>query len=204
MIDRFIATCCQRRGIVWLVLLFVAAYGVYCWKQLPIEAYPDIADVTSQIVTQVPGLGAEEIEQQITIPLERALLGTPGMHVLRTRSLFALSLITVVFEDGSDGYFTRERLQERLASVNLPYEAKPGLDPYTSLPARTVGAAVLDRDPAPAKSTRRGRRQQFRRPDDAIHAGTRSRKTGQLRPLAGAGEGRHQRQQPQQRRQRHR
>jgi Cu/Ag efflux pump CusA len=54
------------------------------------------------------------------------------MHVLRTRSLFALSLITVVFEDGSDGYFTRERLQERLASVNLPYEAKPGLDPYTS------------------------------------------------------------------------
>ncbi|OEZ95832.1 cobalt-zinc-cadmium resistance protein CzcA [Janthinobacterium sp. HH107] len=132
MIDRFIATCCQRRGIVWLVLLFVAVYGVYCWKQLPIEAYPDIADVTSQIVTQVPGLGAEEIEQQITIPLERALLGTPGMHVLRTRSLFALSLITVVFEDGSDGYFTRERLQERLASVNLPYDAKPGLDPYTS------------------------------------------------------------------------
>ncbi len=58
------------------MLLFVAAYGVYCWKQLPIEAYPDIADVTSQIVTQVPGLGAEEIEQQITIPLERALLGT--------------------------------------------------------------------------------------------------------------------------------
>lgn len=132
MIDRFIATCCQRRGIVWLVLLFVTAYGIYSWKQLPIEAYPDIADVTSQIVTQVPGLGAEEIEQQITIPLERALLGTPGMHVLRTRSLFALSLITVVFEDGSDGYFTRERLQERLASVNLPYEAKPGLDPYTS------------------------------------------------------------------------
>ena len=59
MIDRFIATCCQRRGIVWLVLLFVTAYGIYSWKQLPIEAYPDIADITSQIVTQVPGLGAE-------------------------------------------------------------------------------------------------------------------------------------------------
>ena len=83
MIDRFIATCCQRRGIVWLVLLFVAAYGVYCWKQLPIEAYPDIADVTSQIVTQVPGLGAEEIEQQITIPLERALL-VPAAAVLQS------------------------------------------------------------------------------------------------------------------------
>ncbi|CDG81509.1 efflux RND transporter permease subunit [Janthinobacterium agaricidamnosum] len=132
MIDSFITTCFKRRGIVWLVLLFVTLYGIYSWKQLPIEAYPDIADVTSQIVTQVPGLGAEEIEQQITIPLERALLGTPGMHVLRTRSLFALSLITVVFDDGSDGYFTRERLQERLISVTLPYGAKPGLDPYTS------------------------------------------------------------------------
>src|SRR5450830_1217452 len=125
MVDRFITTCCQRRGIVWLVLLCVTLYGVYCWKQLPIEAYPDIADVTSQIVTQVPGLGAEEIEQQITIPMERALMGTPGMHVLRTRSLFALSLITVVFEDGSDGYFTRERLQERMTTVTLPQDAKP-------------------------------------------------------------------------------
>ncbi|WCM93964.1 CusA/CzcA family heavy metal efflux RND transporter [Acidovorax sp. NCPPB 2350] len=132
MIDRLISTCLQRRGIVWLVFVFVALYGVFSWKQLPIEAYPDIADVTSQIVTQVPGLGAEEVEQQITIPLERALLGTPGMHVLRSRSLFALSLITVVFEDGTDGYFARQRLQERLGDVKLPYGAVPGLDPYTS------------------------------------------------------------------------
>jgi len=132
MINNIITTCFQRRGIVWLVFAFVTLYGVWSWKQLPVEAYPDIADVTSQIVTQVPGLGAEEIEQQITIPLERALLGTPGMHVLRTRSLFALSLITVVFEDGTDGYFARQRLQERLGDVSLPYDAVPGLDPYTS------------------------------------------------------------------------
>ena len=97
MIDRIVNTCFRRRGIVWLVFAFAALYGLFCWKQLPVEAYPDIADTTSQIVTQVPGLAAEEIEQQITIPLERALLGTPGMHVLRTRSLFGLSLITVVF-----------------------------------------------------------------------------------------------------------
>ena len=132
MIDRIVSTCFQRRGIAWLVFVFVALYGVWSWKQLPVEAYPDIADVTSQIVTQVPGLGAEEVEQQITIPLERALLGTPGMHVLRSRSLFALSLITVVFEDGTDGYFARQRLQERLNEVSLPYDAEPGLDPYTS------------------------------------------------------------------------
>ena len=132
MIERIVNTCFQRRGIVWLLFVFVALYGVWSWKQLPVEAFPDIADVTSQIVTQVPGLGAEEVEQQITIPLERALLGTPGMHVLRSRSLFALSLITVVFEDGTDGYFARQRLQERMSSVTLPYGATPGLDAYTS------------------------------------------------------------------------
>lgn len=132
MIETIVSTCFRRRGIAWLVFAFVALYGFWCWKQLPLEAYPDIADVTSQIVTQVPGLGAEEMEQQITIPLERALLGTPGMHVLRSRSLFALSLITVVFDDGTDGYFARQRLQERLNEVTLPYDAVPGLDPYTS------------------------------------------------------------------------
>ena len=133
MIDRIVNTCFRRRGIVWLVFAFAALYGLFCWKQLPVEAYPDIADTTSQIVTQVPGLAAEEIEQQITIPLERALLGTPGMHVLRTRSLFGLSLITVVFQDGVDGYWSRQRLQERLDEVDLPYGAAAGLDPYTCL-----------------------------------------------------------------------
>ncbi|UJB65663.1 efflux RND transporter permease subunit [Acidovorax sp. YS12] len=132
MIDRLVTLCFQRRGLVWLVFAFAALYGVFCWKQLPIEAYPDIADTTSQIVTQVPGLAAEEIEQQITVPLERALLATPGMHVLRSRSLFALSLITVVFDDGVDGYWARQRLQERINDVDLPYGAKPGLDPYSS------------------------------------------------------------------------
>lgn len=132
MIERIVNTCFHRRGIVWLVFAFAALYGVFSWKQLPLEAYPDIADVTSQIVTQVPGLAAEEIEQQITVPLERALLATPGMHVLRSRSLFGLSLITVVFQDGVDGYWARQRLQERLNEVDLPYGAKASLDPYTS------------------------------------------------------------------------
>ena len=100
MIERLVTLCFDRRGIVWLVFAFAALYGVHSFQQLPIEAYPDIADVTSQIVTQVNGLAAEEVEQQITIPIERALLGTPGMQVLRTRSLFGLSLVTVVFQDG--------------------------------------------------------------------------------------------------------
>jgi len=132
MIDRLVAISFQRRGIAWLVFVLVALYGVFCWKQLPLEAYPDIADTSSQVVTQVPGLAAEEVESQITIPLEREIMGTPGMHVMRSKSTFGLSLITVVFRDGVEDYWSRQRLQERIASVTLPYGAQPGLDPLTS------------------------------------------------------------------------
>src|SRR5207253_3474772 len=132
MVERLVSLCFNRRGIVALVFLLAAAYGFYSWKQLPLEAYPDIADTTSQVVTQVNGLAAEEVEQQITIPLERGIMGTPRMHVMRSKSTFDLSLITVVFEDGTEDYWSRQRLQERLGAVSLPYGAVPQLDPLTS------------------------------------------------------------------------
>ena len=114
------------------LFILLAFFGFYSWKQLSIEAYPDIADVTSQVVTQVSGLAAEEVEQQITIPIERALNGLPGMHVMRSRSTFGLSMITMVFEDGVDDYWARTRIQERLNDLSLPKGASPGLDPLTS------------------------------------------------------------------------
>jgi cobalt-zinc-cadmium resistance protein CzcA len=132
MIERVVALFFGRRVVVWVVFLFVAAYGVYCWTRLPLEAYPDIADTTSQVITQVPGLAAEEVEKQITIPLEREIMGTPGMQVMRSKSTFGLSLITVVFRDGAEDYWSRQRLQERISGVELPYGAQPGLDPLTS------------------------------------------------------------------------
>jgi cobalt-zinc-cadmium resistance protein CzcA len=114
------------------LFLLLGFFGYYSWTRLSIEAYPDIADVTSQVVTQVPGLAAEEVEQQITIPLERSLNGLPGMHVMRSKSTFGLSIITMVFDDGIDDYWARQRIQERLTDVELPYGAQPGLDPLTS------------------------------------------------------------------------
>ena len=132
MIERLVTLCFNRRSIVWLVFFFGALYGWYCWTQLPVEAYPDISDVSAQVITQVPGLAAEEVEQQITIPLEREIMSTPGMHVMRSNSTFGLSLITVVFKDGVEDYWARQRLQERISGVALPYGAQPGLDPMTS------------------------------------------------------------------------
>lgn len=128
----FIDTAIHKRWLVAAMFVLLSIFGYYSWKQLSIEAYPDIADVTSQVVTQVPGLAAEEIELQITIPIERALNGMPGMHVMRSNSTFGLSMITIVFEDGVDDYFARQRIQERLNDVELPYEAVPELDPLTS------------------------------------------------------------------------
>lgn len=122
----------KKRWLMLALFLLLGFFGYYSWTKLSVEAYPDIADVTSQVVTQVPGLAAEEVEQQITIPLERSLNGLPGMHVMRSKSTFGLSIITIVFDNGIDDYWARQRIQERLSDVTLPYGAQPGLDPLTS------------------------------------------------------------------------
>ncbi|MDH5827420.1 efflux RND transporter permease subunit [Sphingobacterium faecium] len=121
-----------KRWLILALFTLMTFFGYYSWTQLSIEAYPDIGDVSSQVVTQVPGLAAEEIEQQITIPIERAINGLPGMHVMRSKSTFGLSMVTIVFQDGTDDYFARARIQERLADLELPYQAAPNLDPLTS------------------------------------------------------------------------
>lgn len=125
-------TTIAKRWLIAALFVLLSLFGYYSWTQLSLEAYPDIGDVTSQVVTQVPGLAAEEVEQQITIPIERAINGLPGMHVMRSKSTFGLSMVTIVFKDGVDDYWARTRIQERLADLELPYGASPGLDPLTS------------------------------------------------------------------------
>src|SRR5215467_6589497 len=132
MIDRIVRIALQKRLVVAMICVFAAVYGYYCWTGLAVEAYPDIADVSAQVVTQAPGLAAEEVEQQITIPLERELNGAPGMLLMRSKSTFGLSLITLVFRDGIDDYWARQRINERIQNVTLPPGLTPGLDPVTS------------------------------------------------------------------------
>ena len=140
---KLIFTAIKKRWLFVALFIMLALFGYYSWKQLSIEAYPDIADVTSQVITQVPGLAAEEMEQQITIPIERALNGMPGMHVMRSKSTFGLSVIVLVFEDGIEDYWSRQRIQERLNDVALPYGAQPGLDPLTS-PIGEIYRYIID------------------------------------------------------------
>ena len=117
-----------------MVALFglIGAFGYYSWTQLSIDAYPDIADVTTMVITQYDGHAAETVEEQITIPLERELNGMPGLLVMRSKSTFGLSMITLVFADGIDDYFARQLVRERLSEVELPEGADPELEPLTS------------------------------------------------------------------------
>lgn len=114
------------------MFLLLGSFGYYSWKQLSIDAYPDIADVTVQVITQVSGLAAEDVEQQIAIPIERVLNGIPGLVTMRSRNTFGISSILLVFKDGIDDYWARQRVQERLNAVELPFGATPELNPLTS------------------------------------------------------------------------
>ena len=135
----------HRRALMFVLFGLLAVIGYYAWTRLAIDAYPDIADVTVQVVTQVPGLAAEEIEQQISIPIERAMNGMPGLNVMRSKNTFGLSTVVLVFDDGIDDYWARQRVQERLVDVELPYDAVPGLNPLTS-PTGEIFRYVLESD----------------------------------------------------------
>ena len=132
MINSFVTTALHRRWLVLGLFLLLAVFGYMSWQELAVEAYPDIADTTAQVITQYPGHASEEVEEQVTIPIERELNGVPGLQVMRSRSTFGLSLITLVFQDGVDDYFARQRVRERLAAVQLPPGAEADLDPLTS------------------------------------------------------------------------
>ncbi|MDR0843946.1 MAG: CusA/CzcA family heavy metal efflux RND transporter [Tannerella sp.] len=130
--EKLITMLINRRWLMATIFIIISLFGIYAWTRLSIDAYPDIADVTVQVVTQVPGLAAEEMEQQITIPLERELNGIPNLHVMRSKNTFGLSIIMLVFNDEKDDYWARQRVTERISNVDLPYGAQPELNPLTS------------------------------------------------------------------------
>lgn len=130
--EKLINTLINRRWLMLTVFIVISGIGIYAWRQLAIDAYPDIADVTVGVATQVPGLAVSEIEQQITIPLERELNGIPRLKIMRSKNFFGISKITLVFEDGTDDYFARQQVLERINDIDLPFDATPGLDPLTS------------------------------------------------------------------------
>ena len=95
-------------------------------QNLPIEAYPDVADTWVQIITQWPGHAGEEVERQITVPTERVMNGVPKQSAIRSTSIAGLSVVTLIFQDGTDSYFARQQVLERLGQIALPDGVTPG------------------------------------------------------------------------------
>src|SRR5271163_2563656 len=112
----------------WLVLGFAIllfAWGIISFRNLPVEAYPDVANNYVEIITQWPGRSAEDIEQQVTVPIEIQMAGIPHMQHLRSFSLAGLSDIKLIFDDDSINDWNREKALERLSQVNLPAGLQP-------------------------------------------------------------------------------
>jgi heavy metal efflux system protein len=135
MIRRVVDFALNNRLLVLALALILFAGGIVSFKRLPIEAYPDVADNYVEIITQWPGISAEQIEQQVTIPLEVVMNGIPHVVHLRSFSLFGLSDLKLIFDDESDNDWNRERVLERLSEVTLP----PGVTPQMGTDWSPVG-----------------------------------------------------------------
>ncbi|MEF9946724.1 MAG: CusA/CzcA family heavy metal efflux RND transporter [Comamonas sp.] len=134
MLRSFISFVVHRRLVALSVTLAIAIYGVYAYLQTAIEAYPDVTNVQVGVITQAPGLAPEEVERQITQPLERELNGTPGLTALRSESYFGLSMINLVFNDNANSFNSRAEVSQRLPQANLPNGVTPEMAPdYTPL-----------------------------------------------------------------------
>ncbi len=125
MIRRLVDFALNNRILVLVAALMLFVWGGISFHQLPVEAYPDVADNYVEIITQWPGISAEQIEQQVTIPLENGMNGIPGIVHMRSFSLFGLSDIKLIFDDVEENNWNRERALERLSQVTLPAGVVP-------------------------------------------------------------------------------
>jgi cobalt-zinc-cadmium resistance protein CzcA len=121
-----------HRALVLLSVLGMTVAGAWAFRLLKLEAYPDISDPGVVVITQYPGFAAEEVEQQVTIPVERALNNTPNVIARRSRTIFGLSVVELTFADGTNDYFARQVVLEKLGGAALPDGVTPGLGPLST------------------------------------------------------------------------
>src|SRR6516164_167239 len=135
MIRQSVDFALKNRFLVLAAAAILLVWGGISFHQLPVEAYPDVANNYVEIITQWPGISAEQIEQQVTIPLEVSMNGIPHVVHLRSFSLFGLSDLKLIFDEEEDNFRNRERVLERLTQVTLP----PGVVPQMGTDWSPVG-----------------------------------------------------------------
>jgi heavy metal efflux system protein len=127
MIRALVDFALNNRFVVLALAILALAWGAISFHNLPVEAYPDIADNYATIITQWPGRAAEEVEQQVTIPIEIQMNGIPHLTHLRSESIFGLSFVLMIFDDASDNDWNRQKVMERMAQADLPQGLQPSM-----------------------------------------------------------------------------
>src|SRR6266851_4428643 len=125
MISGLVEFALKNRFMVLALTVLLLIWGAIAFHNLPVEAYPDVANNYVQVITQWPGHAAEEIEQQVTIPVEIQMNGIPHLEHLRSVSIFGLSSVMLIFDDQSSNDWNRQKVLERLAQVQLPSGLQP-------------------------------------------------------------------------------
>src|SRR5208282_105325 len=129
MIENLTRTVLHNRAITVVLMLILIFCGAMAFHEIPVEAYPDVTNVTVQVLTLFPGHAAEEVERMVTIPIENVMNGIPKRVLMRSISEFGLSQITIVFEDDANNAYVRNLANQLLSTVSLPAAAQPALAP---------------------------------------------------------------------------
>jgi len=154
MIHRIVQFALQQRFLVVMMTVLIVIAGTISFQHMPVDAYPDLSPPMVELITQWPGHAAEEVERLTTLPLELAMNGTPRLQVMRSISLYGLSDVRLTFDEGTDPYFARQVVFQRLADAQLPTGVTPSMAPLFS-PSGLVYRYVLespDRTPQELKT----------------------------------------------------
>ena len=134
MLDRILAFSLSQRAFILGASIFLALCGAWSASQLPIDAFPEIAPTQVKLILKAPGMTPEEVEARIVRPLEQEFLGIPNQTVMRATAKYAITDITIDFKDGTDVYWARQQVSERLTAVRdtLPDSVQGGLAPVST------------------------------------------------------------------------
>jgi heavy metal efflux system protein len=143
MIHRIVQLALQQRFLVLMLTVLMIVAGVWSFKQMPVDAYPDLSPPMVELITQWPGHAAEEVERLTTLPLELAMNGAPHLRVMRSISLYGLSDVILTFDEGVDPYFARQLIFQRISDATLPTGVLPSMAPLFS-PSGLVYRYVIE------------------------------------------------------------
>jgi len=148
MINALVDFALKNRFVVMCIAFVLFVWGIISFHRLPVEAYPDVANTWVQVITQWPGRAAEEVEQQVTIPVEIQMNGIPHLLHVRSASLAGLSVVNLIFDDDSDNDWDRQKTLERLSQVTLPPGVSGGIGPDYSPVGQVYWYTLKSTNPA--------------------------------------------------------